>query len=77
MGSVAVEGFDRSQILALFDLHAIPIDDRPELLSAVLDLESEFRSIRSVERKKQEDKDRLKQSRRPQSTPARRPARRR
>lgn len=57
MGSVAIEGFDRTQLLALFDLYDIPPTERPELWSALADLEDEYRAIRSAEYKRQESKD--------------------
>lgn len=48
MGSVAVEGFDRSEILAMMDLRCVPADDRVETWAALYDLEGEYRKIRNA-----------------------------
>lgn len=47
MGATLMEGFDRTQVLALMDLRSIPASDRPETWSALVDLEAEYRRIRA------------------------------
>jgi hypothetical protein len=47
MGATAMEGFDRAQLLALFDLSGILPADRPDAWTALRDLESEYRTIRA------------------------------
>ena len=48
MGSVAVEGFDRSEILAMMDLRCVPTEERAETWAAIADMESEYRRIRAA-----------------------------
>ena len=47
MGATLMEGFDRAQLLALFDLNGIQPADRPDTWDALRDLEAEYRTIRA------------------------------
>ncbi|AFL75408.1 hypothetical protein [Thiocystis violascens] len=47
MGATVMEGFDRTQVLALMDLSGIAPADRPDTWDALRDLEAEYRTIRA------------------------------
>lgn len=59
-GSVAVEGFDRTAILSLMELHCIAVNERVELWSALSELEDEYRRIRALKNKTETKADKEK-----------------
>ena len=55
-GAVALEGFDRSEVAALMDMHGM--DDKPTAWAALYDMESEYRQIRAAQRAAHADRPR-------------------